>query len=343
MSLLTVNSIQGHSGAAVNFPAGISFAGVFPLSFSRPDGAPCISKTGAATVSLVAGTVASVGGRVVGFSAGQPVVMPTLTAGTDYAVYVCYDGTVRADASFVAPAGYYTTANSRKIGGFHFDLTSAINQYSIWDLRHRPVCQDPRGMVLVNGLFWVDMYLCNSNPVAYGTSKAGVAVASGTVLPTRAAVFGGGSYSNMGWYTANEIAASNGKRLLSEAEFSVAAYGVTENQSLGGAASTIPTTAYQAGYRSVWGCEQMTGHHSVWGADAGTRWDAPNGWGWRNNNGGRGLVYLEGDYSLVRVLLGGSRADGASSGSRCSYWVNSPWDSNWLIGLRAASDHLSLA
>lgn len=343
MSTLVTNSVQSHTGQPVQFPHGISVGAGVNNYFERTEGAPCIVKKSALTAELRGGTGVNVVGKILGFAANTPISMPaSMTPGTDFAVYVCQDSTVRADASFIAPAGY-TTANSRKVGGFHFDLTSAINQYSIWDLRHRPVCQDPRGMVLVNGLFWVDMYLCNSNPVAYGTSKSGVAVASGAVLPTRAAVFGGGSYGNMDWYTANEIAASNGKRLLSEAEFSVAAYGVTENQSLGGAASTIPTTAYQAGYRSVWGCEQMTGHHSVWGADAGTRWDAPNGWGWRNNNGGRGQVYLEGDYSLVRVLLGGSRADGAYSGSRCSYWSASPWSSNWSGGLRAASDHLSLA
>ena len=342
MSSLTVNSVSGHGSTAVNFPSGISVAGAFPLNFSRPDGSPCILKTGAATISLIAGTVAAVGSRVVGFSSDQPVVIPSLVAGTDYAVYVCADGTARADASFTAPAGY-TTANSRKVGGFHFDLTSAINQYSIWDLRHRPACQDPRGMVLVANRLWVDIYLCNSNPVAYGTSRAGVAVASGTVLPIRPAMFGGGSYGNMDWWTATEIAASVGKRLMSESEFVVAAYGVTENQSLGGASSTIPMTAYQAGYRSAWGCEQMTGHIWSWGADAGTRWDAPGGWGWRNSNGGRGQMYLEGDYSLTRVLLGGSRADGADSGSRCSRWNYFPWSSAWLIGLRAASDHLSLA
>lgn len=343
MSTLVTNSVQSHTGQPVQFPHGISVGAGVNNYFERTEGAPCIVKTSALTAELRGGTGVNVVGKILGFAANTPISMPaSMTPGTDFAVYVCQDSTVRADASFVAPAGY-TTIDSRKIGGFHFGLTSAINQYSIWDLRHRPACPDPRGMVLVNGLFWVDVYLCNSNPVAYGTSKAGVAVASGTVLPTRAAVFGGGSYSNMDWYTANEIAASNGKRLLSEAEFSVAAYGVTENQSLGGAASTIPTTAYQAGYRSVWGCEQMTGHHLVWGADSGTRWDAPGGWGWRNSNGGAGQLYIQGDYSLTRVLLGGSRAGGAYSGSRCSHWGYHPWRSYWDTGLRAASDHLSLA
>ena len=342
MSSIVVNTVQSHTGQPVNFPSGISVGAGVNNHFERTGGAPCIVKTSALTAELRAGTGVNVVGKVLGFAANTPISMPAnMTPGTDFAVYVCQDSTVRADASFVAPAGY-TTANSRKIGGFHFDLTSAINQYSIWDLYHRPACPDPRGMVFT-GVFWVDIYLCNNNPVAYGTSKSGVPVASGTVLPTRATMFGGGSYSDLNWWTANEIAASVGKRLLTEAEFAVAAYGVTENQSLGGASSTIPATAYQAGYRSTWGCEQMTGHHCVWGADFGVRWDAPGGWGWRNSNGGRGQLYLQGDYSLTRVVLGGSRADGAYSGSRCSHWEVYLWNSGWNFGLRAASNHLSLA
>ena len=342
MSTLVTNSVQSHTGEPVQFPHGISVGAGVNNYFERAEGAPCIVKTSALTAELRAGTGVNVFGKVLGFSENAQISMPaSMTPGTDFAVYVCQDSTVRADASFVAPAGY-TTANSRKIGGFHFDLTSVINQYSIWDLRHRPACQDPRGMVLVNDLLWVDIYLCNSNPVAYGTSKAGVAVASGTVLPTRAAVLGGGSYANLNWWTANEIASAAGKRLLTEAEFGLAAFGVTENQSLGGASVTVPLTKNEPGYRSAWGLEQATGNHLIWGLDSGVRWDAPNGWGWRDVTGGRGQMYMQGDYAQIKVLLGGSRDYGASSGSRASYWGNSPWASGWGAGLRCASGHLSL-
>ena len=37
--------------------------------------------------------------------------------------YACADGTIRADANWSAPTGY-TTANSRKIGGFHYGLVA---------------------------------------------------------------------------------------------------------------------------------------------------------------------------------------------------------------------------
>jgi hypothetical protein len=126
------------------------------------------TKTAAGAISLKAGTKVEVAGAVVSFVSNTAVTMPSLTAGTDYAVYVCSDGTVRADASFSAPTGY-TTANSRKIGGFHYalgnlnvDATPNINAYSLWDLKWRPACADPRGMVLVAGKFWCDIYLLGS-------------------------------------------------------------------------------------------------------------------------------------------------------------------------------------
>jgi hypothetical protein len=80
------------------------------------------TKTGANTLSVKAGTRVQVNGAFVTFAAATAVVMPTLTPGTDYAIYVCDDGTIRADSSWSAPSGY-TTTNSRKIGGFHYALT----------------------------------------------------------------------------------------------------------------------------------------------------------------------------------------------------------------------------
>ena len=79
----------------------------------------CFVKTGAGTIALKAGTAIAVAGRMKAFPAQTNVLMPALVAGTDYAVYACDDGTLRADASFTAPSGY-TAANSRKIGGFHY-------------------------------------------------------------------------------------------------------------------------------------------------------------------------------------------------------------------------------
>lgn len=353
---------------ASNGGIGRSLGGVSNLvSFVKASSAsPCITKTGPTSLSIKAGTIVVVAGRAMAFMVDTPVVMPALVAGTDYAVFVCADGTVRADVSTTAPAGYATT-DSRKIGGFHYglvipgqtvagggfaaagngmiwtqadvDLIAGINAWSIWDQKYRPACNDPRGMACVGGRVWVDIYFCSTDTAANGTSKYNTNVASGTVLPKIPAAFGGNgvaTYSNMTWWVANELARSAGKRLIYEAEFVAAAYGVTEAQSLGGASETIPATARQQGFTSKFGLEQATGHLRAWGMDAG---QAGETFSWQNVTGGRGNVYTTGH---TRVTLGGARDSGSLSGSRCSIWSFSPWVSYWSVGLRAACDHLEL-
>lgn len=351
-----------------------------PMAFYKADSqTPAFVKTGAGTISVKAGTYIMVAGVMVAFSAQTAITMPALTAGTDYAIYACTDGTIRADSSFSAPSGY-TTANSRQVGGFHYGLVAAgttvaggsfattgngmiwtqtdvdniagINAFSIWDLKFRPVAADPRGMALVGGRTWVDIYLCSTDTTTYGTSKAGTNIASGTVLPKIPAAFNGNgttTYPTLNWWVANELARANKKRLMWEHEFAEAAFGVTENQSIDATSSTYPTTQRNAGYTSKYGIEQASGHHWAWGQDsnfyseaaspAGTNKDV-NG-----NNGagtGRGQIYTYGNNGLSRVIFGGARASGVSSGSRASSWGNSPWSSNWGLGLRAACDHMML-
>lgn len=331
------------------------------------------TKTGAGTLEMKADTSVYVKGQLLDFSVAETVVMPTLTIGTDYAIYACQDGTVRADDNFSAPSGY-TTANSTLIGGFHYGLVSAtetvaggsfattgngmiwtqtdvdaikgINQFSMWDLNFRPRCQDPRGMALIANNFWMDIYYCGTNHTVNGTSRAGTDVVSGTVLAKKPLEFGGNgtsTYSDGSWYTFNEVARAYGKRLPKHSEFIVAAFGTTENQSLGGASVTIPTTLRQAGYTSKYGLEQVTGHIWIWTDDSSYRQDgAYTPWNSRNVNGGRGQVYLYSDVGLVYAIVGGYRGFAAFSGSRASHWHSPPWDSAWHIGLRAACDHLVL-
>ena len=374
LTLLTEPALSLGLGVALRGPQGLpgTLYTAFGM-FSKADKTTvAFSKTGANTATLKAGTYIDIAGTLFTFAADTAITMPTLVAGTDYAIYACTDGTVRADASTSAPTGY-TTANSRKIGGFHYGLVTSgttvaggsfattgngmiwtqtdvdniagINKFSFWDLKFRPSC-DPRGMSLQPGGFWVDIYFCSTDVDTNGTSKAGTNVASGSVLPKIPAAFGGNgstTYANMTWWVANELAASQGKGLMTEAEFVQAAYGVTENQSLGGASTTIAATLRQPGYTSKRGLEQATGHHYTWGLDSNFRSDGTGSWAWNNVNGGRGQMYLNNTLALSRVLLGGYRNDGSYSGSRASHWDYSPWNSSWSLGLRARGDHLVLA
>ncbi len=329
------------------------------------------TKTGAQTLEVKANTSILVNSQMVTFFVNTSVVMPTLTAGTDYAIYVCTDGTIRADSSFTAPTGY-TVNNSTMIGGFHYGLVSAtetvaggsfatsgngmiwtqtdvdaikgINQFSLWDINFRPKC-DPRGMALIADSFWMDIYFCNTNHMVNGTSKAGSDIASGTVFAKKPIMFGGNgttTYSDGTWYTFNEVVRSHGKRLPKHSEFVTAAFGVTENQSLGGASVTPTTTLRQAGYTSKYGLEQATGHIWTWGEDSSYRNDGTQTFNWQNVNGGRGQVYTEGTYGLVYVLLGGARGSAAFSGSRASSWAYYPWNFDWNVGVRAVCDHMVL-
>ena len=336
---------------------------------------PCLFKSGSALI-LKAGTVVRMASGVFVASHDTPVIMPALVEGSDYAVYACADGTVRADTSFTAPTGY-TTSNSRMMGGFHYSaipaattLTSGqfatsgqdvvwsqamlddikgINKYSIWDLHWRPACSDPRGMVYVPELrIWVDIYFTNTTH-ELGTSRHGSNVASGTVLPLKPLSRGGNgvdTYPRLGWWEAAEMAAIAGKRLLTEREFNNVAIGVTENVSLGGAAETIPTSQFEPRFTSVHGAHQVTGCQWTWGEDHGQRemGATASAWGYRAVTGTplRGQIYTETSISDVRVILGGNRSYGSISGSRAANWSNYPWNSNWPVGVRCACDHLQL-
>lgn len=108
-------------------------------------------------------------------------------------------------------------------------------------------------------------------------------------------------------------------------------FGVTEGQSLGGAASTIPRTARQPGYTSRIGIEQATGHEWVFARG-------------NSSSGGAGFVAgpNRGDSygNLFVTLMGGDRSSAASSGSRASGSGDVAWNSSWGRALRAAGDHI---
>ena len=304
------------------------------------------TKTGAGTVSIKANSVVVVATTTVTFSSATAVTMPTLTAGTDYAIYVCTDNSIRADASFTAPSGY-TTSNSRRIGGFHYapggnatgtsggDTTPAINAYSLWDLKWRPACTDPRGMALVSDGFWCDIYLLNTDPGANGTSKYNVTIADGSSPPKIPTAFGGNgstAYSSLNWWEAEEVLRAYGKAPLTYDEFSAAMYGTTEAS---GSGTDPGSTILRNAYTSKWGIMLATGNMWVWGANFGGGAAAAS---WTANTGGRGSTYQMEN----AVLFGGSWSGGSNGGSRCSFWDDSPTNSYASFGARGRCDHLIL-
>lgn len=304
------------------------------------------TKTGAGTVSLKDGTYIDVAGTLLTFAAATAIVMPALTAGTDYAIYACTDGTVRADASFSAPSGY-TTANSRKIGGFHYspgghsgvsgggNATAQINEYSFWDLKFKPACTDPRGMALVAGGFWSDIYLLGVDHLTNGTSKYNITIADGSSPPKIPTKFGGNgttAYTTLNWWEAAEVMESYGKRLPNYAEFAALAYGTTEASSIG--ADPVSTT-WAAAYISKWGCAQVSGNLLVWGANFGGGAAAAV---WVVNTVGRGSTYQMEN----AAFFGGTWADAVNAGSRSSSWIYSPTSSYSFIGARGVCDLLIL-
>jgi hypothetical protein len=271
--------------------------------------------------------------------------MPALTAGTDYAIYACADGTLRADASFSAPSGY-TTANSRKIGGFHYapgghsgapgggNTTPGIWAGSFWDLKWRPNCPDPRGMEYWCGS-WMDMYFTGVDAITNGSSKYNVTMADGSSPPKVPTIFGGNgstTYGSYTWFEASELAMAMGKRLPTQREFMAHAYGTTEASSIG---ADQGSTILNAAYTSAAGLFQATGVLWIWGDDRG---GAYNTAGWNANTEGRGSEYN----APNAALFGGAWDAGALCGSRCSSRANVASASYDSVGSRFSADHIQV-
>lgn len=364
VALPETKGLPGTHGVVVQHMLAKLLPKVIPVA----QGSRSFTKTGVRTISIKAGTTLFVAGMVQTYTASTAVVMPgVLTPGEDYGIWVLPGGTLFAAAD-PKPSPYNPTpaqAGAVKVGGFHYGLVphdtqlagggfaqaapsliwtqadvnkiAGINAFSLWDEAFRPGC-DPRGMACVSddsgrGLFWFDLYFCGTQHVANGTSRAGTDVANGAVLPVIPAMFGGNGaakYTTLNWFDANEIAQSHAKRLPTYQEFAAAAFGVTEGQSLGGAAGAIPTTQRQAGYTSKWGGEQMTGHQNIIGGTA----HGTSGAGWVSGPL-RGQTYG----IPYAAILGGARGDGVASGSRCSLWTHPASYSVMANGMRAFCDH----
>lgn len=365
-SLIAVANRANHTGEqSIATVAGLPV--VLPSLVKVEPSLPCLIKTSGTTIAIKAGTHVKIGSAYVSFTAQTAVSMPAvLTPGEDYAVFVHPDGAASAVADpFYAPAAAPVTG-ALKIGGFHYGLVApgttpasggfattgftnaggnypwtqarvdriaGINEFSIWDLNFRSKGEQRGFAIDPLTKTWVAIYFCSPDHITHGISRYNTAVASGTVLPKIPVEYGGDgttTYGRLSAYEALEILASHGCRLMTQEEFASGALGVTEWQSLGGAASTIPATKREPGYTSRIGLEQATGHIWTIGGPltsaGGSAWTAGPNRG--NFYGGAGLP-----------LFGGDRFNAANSGSRASDWFNVFWASYWNVGLRAACDH----
>lgn len=301
------------------------------------------NKTGAFTLTTNTGLYIEVNGDVKTIASGTSITMPSATAGTDYAIWCTTAGALEATTDHVSPP----SANARKVGGFHYapgenatgvaggNTTPSINEYSLWDLKWKPNCSDPRGMTLVSGYFWSDIYLTGVDHHTNGTSKYNVTIADGSSPPKVPTLYGGNgttTYGSYTWWECAELFASHGKRPPTYQEFSALAYGTTEASARGSDPVTTQMSATDDNFTSKWGVIQSTGCMRVWsnhfaGPDAGANW--------ASGTEGRGSTY-----QLSNVgKLSGHWSQSSYPGSRYSDWDNPPTLSGDYISSRGVCDH----
>lgn len=308
--------------------------------------APMFTKTGNGAAVVNAGTGFWLADKHIYLPSAQPIIMPTLNAGADLAIWAKDDGaTFQASESYtVAPgAGNWTV-----LGGFHFapggnapaqaggDSTPQINEYSFWDKLWRPSAIDPRSMTCIAGGFWRDIYALNTAPDVNGTSKYNKTIADGSSPPIIPSALGGNgstTYGSLTWFEATRIAGAYGKRLLTLDEQIISAFGTTEAQSNGtdpGSTVCIPK------FTSKWGVMQASGCMWYWLSNRG---GAYNTAGWSADTEGFGS-----SYNAPNAAIGsGFWGDAGYCGSSCSAWDSAASLSIGPIGVSFGCGHVNLA
>jgi len=302
------------------------------------------TKTGNDTAETSQKIYVEVGGSVLEIASGTSISMPTLTVGTDYAIWCAPDGTLEADSSFtVAP-----TTGGRRIGGFHYapggkatlDLdagdggtTPQIMETSFYDLKWRPDVLDPRGLVLVgDGAFWAGMYHMSANHLTGAVHKYGVDPCRGGNPPQN--LNGTGNYPDASPANIIEALEYHGFRAPNFWEFQLLAFGVNEERSIGGSGPGLTGNVSDRDKHqqtSAWGVFDATGVLNHWGNDT---------------------ILVTSDQSLLNpsrggtfryshfVLFGGSRDNSTLSGSR-RVTTNNATNSG-EFGSRGITSHLIL-
>ncbi len=268
--------------------------------------------------------------------------------GKDFYIYACDDSGTLAlllSANSTYPDGYGDTT-SRKIGGFHClcadvgtisghtlsgYMAGDILPASVWDLKHRPVC-DPAGMVFSEtAKLWVDIYL-----------------ASGTGSST-ASVYGGTASVSRNWMDFVDDMGAVGKRLLTNYEFQLIAAGSNEETNIAG--SALPTDGNGVGghvdtngramisYCGCWECcgylWQWIQEHNYW--YAGSSSSVPSN---VFMDLGNGSAYVQGTSSNVNLTAGGHAANGSICGPRARVCVYVCTTEATTVSVRGCCDSL---
>ena len=284
----------------------------------------------------------AVGDEIHRYVDGDIITTPSMAVGTDYAIYSTADGLV-VSSNFTTPDGY-TSDNSRRIGGFHYQ-DEFINEHSLYDLKFRPACSDPRGMAIdiSKSNTWTDIYMCNTTPDLLGTSAYNAQIADGSSCPKIPELLGGdgtSQYDDFNQYTAAEVLGVFGKRLPNYMEFQQLAKGsVTGHQ----AGADPIKTQFDEQSRSLIGCEQVSGHMWQWGIENWDRGNGSSGYAWYDaDTNGQGQVSCAGAGGVGASLFGANWGGSGAVGSRASGWGDEPWDSSSSVGARGVCDHLQL-
>jgi hypothetical protein len=302
------------------------------------------TKTGNDTAETSQTIYVEVDGEVLEIASGTTIAMPSLSAGTDYAIWVAPDGTLEADTSFATAP----TAGGRRIGGFHYapggnasfsldagdgGTTPQINEFSFHDLKWKPSVADPRGLTLVgDGAFWCGIYHLAGDHLVGPPHRHGVNPARDGNPPDL--VDGSGKYPDAQPMNIFESLWYHGFRTPRVEDFQLLAFGTNEAASRGSDPGTtgLPGGSTDAQFTSHWGVIQSTGVIRLWSNDSilsSTDETLPN-----PSRGNRFRVQRF-------AILGGNWTDGSASGSR--YVVaRTATDSSTSVGGRGVCDHVIL-
>ena len=315
-------------------------------TFSKRGGSDSVAwaKTGNNTAEASQDLIVEVNGTVVKIPEGTTISMPTLAAGTDYAIWVNPDGSLQAATSFTTPP----VAGGRRVGGFHYapggratgtsggNTTPQIMETSFYDLKWRPSVVDPRGLVLVgDGSFWTGMYHMSANHLTGPVHKYNVNPCRDGNPPQN--ITTAGNYPNASSANIIEALQYHGFRAPNFWEFQLLAYGTTEATALGGSGPGL-TGVLSSGagnkqrFTSQWGVFDATGVLNHWGND--TILTTENQ-ALPNPSRGNFFRYLH------FALFGGFWASGASAGSRAVPTDTATFSST-AYGSRGVCDHIIL-